>query len=73
MNTLPRHSILFDTYSFIKAHILTRGYAPTLLEIGATVGGTEDAVCKRLRRLERLGYVQRGRGWRNIRLAEVKQ
>lgn len=44
----------------IREHIRTKGYAPTLREIGATVGiGSTNGVVDHLNRLERKGFLRR--------------
>lgn len=58
--------------SCIRAHILDRGEAPSVREIGRTVGlSSPSSVLYQLRRLEQAGAVVRahGTGWRDYRLS----
>jgi len=54
---------------YIKKMLEERGIAPTIEEIARHLGVTSTAtVHKHLRALERKGLIERGRGWRQIRL-----
>ena len=61
-----------NTLNQIRKFLLTRGYAPTLSELQAVLGGiTKRAVVKHLEALEKKGRIQRSSKPRGIKLLEV--
>lgn len=70
MNTDAFGRQLF-TYWTIAAYVRVHGYPPTIEELAKQRNLGVKAIYVHLRQLEALGYLTRGKGWRNIRLNEV--
>ncbi len=55
---------------FIRKFIGENGYSPSISEIAKGVGSYNGTIHTALKRLGERGYLQKGRGWRNIRVIE---
>lgn len=52
---------------YVHEYLQKYGHAPKLAEIARAVGMTSSGVSQQLTKLERRGYIRRGRGWRGIK------
>ncbi len=62
---------MFSILVFCYTSIRRDGYPPTHQEIADALCITQPSVARSLRRLEHLGYVERGFGWRNVRVLRL--
>lgn len=81
MKDIPMHPLTTRQTSilaFIRDHIATNNYAPTVREIGAQFGITPNGVAVNLKALERKGWIEFGRAGRRklartMRIVEVNE
>ncbi len=60
-------SVLAYCHTYERRH----GYPPTHQEIADALQRRQPSVARSLRRLEQQGYVERGDGWRNVRVLRL--
>jgi DNA-binding MarR family transcriptional regulator len=60
-------SILVFCYGYQRRY----GYAPTQQEIADALLRKQASVARSIKRLAHLGYVERGVGWRNVRVLRL--
>lgn len=64
------------TYDFILNNLFKKGKAPTLQEIANHLdapGHSRQLAAMYVDRLVKMGYMERGRGWRNLKLLKIEE